>query len=117
PRVAQRAHEPARKRADVRAAMAADLRLVADAAERHAHELAVERARDRLADRGLARAGRPDQREDCAALLVVRDATLLPQLAHGQVLDDTVLDVAEAGVVGVEHLARVRRIEPLLGAV
>ena len=60
PGVAQRADEPAGQRADVRAAVTADLGLVADAAERHAHELAVERARDRLADGRLAgaRAGR-----------------------------------------------------------
>ena len=38
------------------------------------------------------------------------------QLAHGQVLDDAVLDVLEAGVVGVEDLARVRGIEPLVRA-
>ena len=31
------------------------------------------------------------------------------QLAHGQVLRDAVLDVLEAGVVGVEHLARAPR--------
>src|SRR4029079_7451562 len=82
PGVAQRAHEAARKRADVRAAMAADLRLVADAAERHANELAVERAGDRLADRRLTGSRRPDQRQNRAALLVVRDAALLAQLAH-----------------------------------
>jgi hypothetical protein len=58
PGVAERAHQPARQRADVRAAVAADLGLVAHAAERHAHELAAERAGDRLADRGLADAGR-----------------------------------------------------------
>ena len=34
---------------------------------------------------------------------------LLAQLAHGEVLDDPVLDVLEPGVVGVEHLARVAR--------
>ena len=44
------------------------------------------------------------------------DAAVLAQLAHGQVLDDALLDVLEAGVVGVEHLARVHRVEPLLGA-
>ena len=49
-------------------------------------------------------------------LLVLRDAALLAQLAHGQVLGDAVLDVLQARVVGVEHLARVDRIEPLLGA-
>ena len=51
----------ARQRADIGAAVAADLGLVAHAAERHAHELAVGGARDGLAERGLAdaRAGRP----------------------------------------------------------
>ena len=116
PGVAQRAHEPARQRADVRAPVAADLGLVADAAERHAHELASERTGDRLADRGLAGAGRADEGQDRAGLLVRLDPALLAQLAHGDVLDDPVLDVLEARVVGVEHLARVRGVEPLLGA-
>ena len=107
PGVAQRTDEPAGERTDVRAPMAADLRLVADAAERHADELAVERARDRLADRRLAGAGRPDQREDRARLAVGLDAALLAELRDGDVLDDPVLDVVETGVVGVEHLARV----------
>ena len=39
-----------------------------------------------------------------------------PQLADREVLGDTPLHVIEAFVVGVEHLARVRRIEPLLGS-
>ena len=116
PRVAQGADEPARQRADVGAAVAADLRLVAHAAERHADELAVQRAGDRLADRRLAGAGRPDQRQDRARALVLGDAALLAELADGQVLDDAVLDVLEPGVVGVEHLARVDGVEPLLGA-
>ena len=57
----------ARQRADVGAAMAADLGLVAHAAERDAHELAAERARDRAAERGLAGAGRADEAQDRAA--------------------------------------------------
>ena len=60
--------------------------------------------------------GRADQREDRARALVLGDAALLAELAHGEVLDDALLHVVETGVVGVEHLARVRRIEPLLGA-
>jgi hypothetical protein len=138
--VAQRAHQAAGQRADVRAPVAADLGLVAHTAERHAHELAAHRAGDRLADRGLAGAGRADQREDrtlgvTAALRGARTGlglrvvarrvrpgpcrlrgTLGAQLAHGDVLDDPVLDVLETGVVGVEDLARARRIEVLLGA-
>ena len=109
PRVAQRAHQAARERADVGAPVAADLGLVADAAERHAHELAAGRAGDRLADRGLAGAGRADQGQDRAGALVLRDAAVGAQLAHGQVLGDAVLDVLEARVVGVEHLTRVHR--------
>ena len=53
-------------RADIGAAVAADLGLVAHAAQRHAHELAARRPRDRLAERGLADAGRADEAEDRA---------------------------------------------------
>src|SRR5437868_12018664 len=53
-------------RADISAPMAADLRLVAHAAERHPYEVATGRARDRLAERGLADAGRADQAQDRA---------------------------------------------------
>ena len=115
PGVAQRADQAARERADVGAPVAADLGLVADAAERHAHELAAGRAGDRLADRGLAGAGRADQREDGAGAAVLLDAALHAQLLDGQVLDDAVLDVLEARVVGVEHLARVHGLELLVG--
>ena len=114
--VAERAHQAAGQGADVGAPVAADLGLVADAAERHADELAAERLRDRLADRRLAGAGRADQRQDRARLAVGLDAALLAELRDGDVLDDPVLDVLEAGVVGVEHLARVLGVEPLLGA-
>src|ERR1700752_1826136 len=48
-------------------------------------------ARDRFADGGLARSGRADQRQDRAGALVLRDAALLTELAHGEVLDDALL--------------------------
>ena len=107
---------PARQGADVGAAVAADLGLVAHAAERHAHELPAGGAGDRLADRGLAGSGRPDEREDDAGAVRVREPALRAELPHGQVLGDAALHVVEALVVGVEHRARVRRVEPLLGA-
>jgi hypothetical protein len=47
--------------------VAADLGLVAHAAGADALELAPERARDRLPERRLADAGRPDEAEDRAA--------------------------------------------------
>jgi hypothetical protein len=67
-------------------------------------------------NRRLARAGRPDQRQDRARAPVGLDAALLAQLGDRDVLDDPVLHVLEAGVVGIQHLAGVQRIEPLLGA-
>ena len=48
--------------------------------------------------------------------LVLGDAAVLAHLLDRDVLDDAVLDVLEAGVVGVEHLARDDRVQPLLGA-
>src|SRR5215208_2323177 len=64
PGLFQRLHGSSRDRADIGATVSPDLRLVANAAEREAHELPVHRARDRLAERRLADAGRPDEAED-----------------------------------------------------
>ena len=50
--------------------MAADLGLVAHAAQPHVHELAAQGARDRLAEPGLADAGRSDQAQDRSGQLV-----------------------------------------------
>src|ERR687887_415536 len=69
--VAQGAQDRARHGPDVGAPVAADLRLVAHAADRDAHELALERARDRLAERRLAPPGRPDEAEDGAGDVVL----------------------------------------------
>ena len=87
--------------------MAADLRLVLHAAQRQAHELAAQRARDRLAERGLAHAGRPDEAEQRALHLVL-------QLAHREVLDDALLDLLQAVVVLVEDPLRLREVEVVL---
>ena len=75
--------------------MAADLRLVAHAAERHAHELAPRRLGDRLAERRLADAGRADEAED-------RSRQLVGALLHGEIFDDALLDLVEAEMIGVE---------------
>ena len=97
PRLADPLDDAAGQRADVGAAMAADLGLVAHAAERDAHELAAERAGDRAAERGLADARRADEAED-------RAAGVRLQLAHGEVFEDALLDLLEVVVVLVEHL-------------
>ena len=91
--------------------MAADLRFVAHAAERDAHELAVHRPRDRLAERGLADARRADEAEDRP----LHRSPFAASASHRQVLDDALLDLVEIVVILVEHLARLDRIEPIFG--
>ena len=73
----------------------ADLGLVVDAAQAHAHELAAHGPRDALAQRGLAHAGRADEGQDGAADRV-------RERAHGEVLEDALLDLLQAVVVLVE---------------
>ena len=79
--------------------MAANLGFVAHAADGEAHELAAHRARDRLAERRLADARRPDEAED-------RPGQLFLELADRQILDDPVFDLLEIVVVLVEDRAR-----------
>src|SRR5439155_8420771 len=94
--------------ADVRAAVSADLGLVAYAADRQPLELPPERTRDRMAERRLADAGRTDEAKNLA-----RD--LLTELRDGEELDEPVLDLLQVVVVLVEHLARVLQVEVVLG--
>src|SRR5262249_22163779 len=105
---ADAADDVAGQRADVGAAMAADLGLVADAAEGLADELPPERLRDRTAERGLARSRWSDEAQD-------RRTRVLLEPAHHQVLEDALLDLVEAVVILVEHGARVAEIEVVLG--
>jgi len=63
-RIAQSLDDSTRQRADVSAAMPANLGLVADAAERQAHEFAAECSSDRLAERSFAGARRTDEAQD-----------------------------------------------------
>jgi hypothetical protein len=86
----------ARHRADVRAAVTADLGLVAHAAERHAHELTIGRARDRLAERSLADTRRADETQD-------RALQRLHPLLDREVFDDALFDFFQPVVIFVEH--------------
>ena len=106
-RLAQALHDAAGQRADVGAAMAADLGLVAHAAERDAHELAAERARDRAAERRLAGAGRADEAEDRALQVAL-------EREHRDVLEDAVLHLLEVVVVLVEDALRLGDVEAVL---
>ena len=107
-RVAQRADDRAGHRADVGAAVAADLGLVAHAADRDPLELASKRAGDRPPEARLADSGRADEAEDRAVGVRV-------QRPHGQVLEDPVLHLLEVVVVGVEDLAGVLDVEVVGG--
>ena len=81
--------------------MTADLGLVAHAAERDADELPRHGARDRLAERRLADAGRADEAQDRALHVAF-------QLPDRQVLDDALLDLVEIVVILVEHARALR---------
>src|SRR5690606_19180291 len=98
-----------RQRADVRAPVAANLGLVTHAAERHADELAAERARDRLRQRGLADAGGAEEAKDRALDVGV-------EFADRQVLEDAILDLLEARMIGVEHGLAAMEINAVFGA-
>ncbi len=84
-------------RADIGAAVTADLGFVAHAAQRHAHELAIGGTRDALPERGLADARWSDETQD-------RALQALHALLHGEVLQDAFLDLLEAVVILLEHL-------------
>jgi hypothetical protein len=103
-----RLDEAAGQGADVRAAVAADLGVVAHAAERDADVLAAEGLGDAAAERGLADAGRADEAEDRAALVG-------RELADAEVLEDALLDPLEAVVVGLEQLAGGGEVELVRG--
>src|SRR5690606_15447925 len=100
-------HDVAGKRADVRAAVTAYFGLVMHATETHASELHAQRARDALTKRGLTDARRAHEAQD-------RAATLRIELAHGEVLDDASLDLLQAIVILVEHLAGMLDLDRLL---
>src|SRR5262249_57364462 len=89
------------------AAVAADLGLVADAADRDPLELSPERLGDRAPEARLADAGRADEAED-------RPRRVGVELADGEGLEDPVLDLLEVVVVLVEHLAGVPDVEVVL---
>ena len=96
-------------RSDVGAPMAADLRLVANAPQGHAHELAIRGARDTLSEGRLADAGRSHQAQD-------RAAKIFHALLHGQVLDDALFDLFQTIVIGLEHLLGGRDVQVHLAA-
>ena len=77
--------------------MASDLGLVAHPAKGHAHKLAIGRAGQGFAQRRLAHTRRADQTEH-------RALELAHTLLYGQVFKDTLLDLFQTVVIGLQHL-------------
>ena len=98
--------------------MATDVSLVANAAEGDARELAAQRAGDRLAERGLAHAGRADEGDDRTRTTTPKhlEPALLAKFSHGQELDDAVLHIGQTGVVLVQDASRLDQVVVVLGA-
>src|ERR1700722_1675250 len=96
--------------ADIGSAVAADFGLVAHAAQRHAHEAAPGGPRHRLAERGLAHAGRSDQTQD-------RPLYLAHAVLHREVFEDAFLDLLQAVMIVVEHAFGGADVALHLGAV
>src|SRR3984893_4964665 len=88
--------------------MAANLGLVADAAKRQPYELASQCARYRAAERGLAGPRRADEAQDGSLGVAL-------ELAHGEELEDALLDLFEIEMVFVEHGAGVLDIKIVAG--
>src|SRR5262249_15561227 len=88
----------------VGAAVAADFRLVAYAAERDAVVTATHRTRDGSTERGLTDARRSDEAQD-GSLLVC------PKLANGDVFDDPLFHLLETEVIFIEATAAVGGVE------
>src|SRR5437762_1178361 len=85
-------------------AVAADVGLIADAAEGDADEVAPHGLGDALAQRRLADARRPNETQDRAAALRL-------ELAHGEVFDDPAFHFVEVVVVPVEDPSRLGQVE------
>ena len=94
--------------ADVRAPVTTNRGLVMDATEADAVELASDCARDRTAERGLTHTRWSDETQNRSLLVGL-------ELSDGQVFDDALLDLLEAGVVLVEDLAHGRDVHVVGG--
>ena len=102
--LADRLDNVAGQRPDVGSTMAADLRLVVDAAKAHPHEFSVHGARDRLAERGLSDARRPNEAQD-------RRLAMRRELADGEIFDNPPFDFFEAVMILIQNAARLGDID------
>src|SRR5262249_25950616 len=104
--LADRLNDIAGQRADIRAAVAANFRLVVYAAEAQAGKLAPGGTRDALPQRGLADAWRTNKTED-------RPLSLRRQLAHREILQNAPLDLGKTVVILIEDPFRLGNVDRL----
>ena len=104
----KRLNDAAGHRADVSAAMAANLGFVPHAAERDAGEFAAQRVGHAFAEGGFADAGRADEAED-------RAFDLFAALDDGDEFEQPVLDLCEAEMLLVQDFFRRLQVELVLG--
>ncbi len=88
--------------------MTADLGLVTHAAQCHAHIFAAGGLGNRLAQRGLAHAGWPDQAQD-------RRFNFVHALLHREIFQNSVFDLVQTKVVLIQHVFGVGQIVLELG--
>jgi hypothetical protein len=88
--------------------VAADLRFVGDAADRHAYELPADRVGDGLTERCLADTRRTGEAED-------RSLEIALELQHRQKLKNALLQFLETEVRRVEHVFRFFQIDFVVG--
>src|SRR5262249_34903073 len=93
-----------RQRANISAAMPADFCFIVHAAQGDSHELASERAGNRLAKRGFPDAWRPDEAQDGALHSRL-------QLLHSQIVQDALFDLLQVIVILVENLMRLADVD------
>ena len=98
-----------RQRADVSAAMAANLRFVVHAAQRDADELASQRPRDRLAQRSLAHSRRSDEAQD-------RPLHARLQPPHGKIVQDAILHLLQVVVIRVQNFLGLQNVHFAAGS-
>ncbi|MNF47569.1 hypothetical protein D3C84_287760 [compost metagenome] len=90
--------------ANIGTAVTADLGLVTNATQGHAHELAVGGVSNGLGQRSLADTGRADQAEN-------RALDLLHPFLNGEVLEDTLLHFLQPVMVGIEDVLGLGQVQ------
>ena len=102
--------DPPRQGPDIGPPVAADFRLVMDAAQRNPHEIAVHRPCDRLTERGLSHPRRSHQTKN-RRLAVITGF----ELKHRKKLQNPLLHIPQPVVVGFQDPFRLGAVESVLG--